>query len=57
MGWMLRKKRGESSAPHRGKSTVKQCMVRRTGRCSKGERERKEHQENIERDKREFSCD
>jgi len=40
---MSRKEREESSTPYKGKSTAKQHMVRRTGRHSKGEGERKGH--------------
>jgi len=49
---MSRKERGESSVPHRAKSIAKQCMVKRTRKYSKRERERKECQENIQNLKR-----
>jgi len=52
MVWILRKKKGKSSMPYRGKSTAKQYMVRRTGKHSKGEREGKGCQENIQNPKR-----
>jgi len=45
---MPKEKRGRSGTAQRGKGTAKWCTVRRTGKHSRGERERKEYQENVQ---------
>jgi len=52
MVWILRKEKDESNILYKRKSIAKQCMVRRTKRHNKGERERKECQKNIQNLKR-----
>jgi len=46
--WIPRKKKEESNAAQRGKYTAKQCIVKRTGKHSKGESKKKGHQENVQ---------
>ena len=49
---MPKKRRGKNGMAQRGKGTVKQHTVRRTGKRSKGESKRKGHQENVQNLKR-----
>jgi len=49
---MPKEKRKRSSAAQRGKGVAKQCMVRRTGKRSKGERKREGCQKNVQNPKR-----
>jgi len=38
---MPKRKKGSSGVAQRGKGVAKQCMVKRTGKCSQSESERK----------------
>jgi len=49
---MFKRKREGDSMPQRGKGAARQHMVRRTGKHSKGGKERKRYQENIQNLKR-----
>jgi len=49
---MPKEKRRRSSAAQRGKGAAKQCMVRRIGKRSKGERKREGCQKNVQNPKR-----
>jgi len=40
--WIPRKKKEESSAAQRGKYTAKRCIVKRTGKHSKGESKKRD---------------